>query len=167
MTDVSERGVSGIDVVVVVWGEEFRSRFLDVCVPNQLTPGNLGSLPAGSRYRVFTAPDDVPVLESSPAAGRRVGAGGAVGLVVASGLHTIPDVAGQGRDAAAAIVQSAGFAPSFAYRAAPAGTPATPPRDRSAATKPSISTRMPVQTTARAPRRRCCTTAAIVPSLRR
>ena len=64
------------------------------------------------------------VLESTPAAGARLRAGEEVLLTVASGSNTIPDVAGQGRDAAAAIVQAAGFAPSFAYRAAPAGTPA-------------------------------------------
>lgn len=51
-------------VVTVVWGPEFRRVFLDVCVPNQLTPGNLGALPAGSRYRVFTSEDDVDVLEA-------------------------------------------------------------------------------------------------------
>ena len=55
------------DVVIVVWGEQFLRLFLDVCVPNQLTPGNLGALPPGSRYRVFTTPEDVATLESSPA----------------------------------------------------------------------------------------------------
>ena len=53
------------DVVIAVWGQEFRRLFLDVCVPNQLTPGNLGALPAGSRYRLFTSPDDVAVFKSS------------------------------------------------------------------------------------------------------
>ncbi|WP_167040801.1 PASTA domain-containing protein [Salinibacterium sp. ZJ454] len=63
------------------------------------------------------------VLDSSPAAGGRVRAGSRVALVVASGFNAIPDVAGQGRDAAVAILQAAGFPPSFAYRSAPAGTP--------------------------------------------
>lgn len=63
------------------------------------------------------------VLETRPAQGRALTAGEPVALIVASGFHAIPDVAGQGRDAAAAMVQAAGFAPSFAYRAAPAGTP--------------------------------------------
>ena len=40
--------------------------FLDVCVPNQLTRGNLEALPAGSRYRLFTAPADVDTFEQSP-----------------------------------------------------------------------------------------------------
>lgn len=63
------------------------------------------------------------VLETRPAQGGTLTAGEPVALIVASGFHTIPDVAGQGRDAAAAMVQAAGFAPSFAYRSAPAGTP--------------------------------------------
>lgn len=52
-------------VAIAVWGREFLELFLDVCVPNQLTPGNLGALPAGSRYRLFTRAEDVPVLEAS------------------------------------------------------------------------------------------------------
>lgn len=51
-------------VVTVVWGLEFRQLFLDVCVPNQLVPGNLGALPPGSRYRVFTVEDDVNALDA-------------------------------------------------------------------------------------------------------
>lgn len=62
------------------------------------------------------------VLASSPAAGDRLSAGSAVTLTVASGYNLVPDVAGQGRDAAAALVQAAGFAPSFAYRTAHAHT---------------------------------------------
>ena len=63
------------------------------------------------------------VLETRPAAGRALAAGEPVSLIVASGANTIPDVAGQGRDAAASMLQAAGFAPSFAYRTAPLGTP--------------------------------------------
>ncbi len=55
------------DVVTVVWGTEFRQLFLDVCVPNQLTPGNLGALPAGSRYRIFTSAEDIDALNASAA----------------------------------------------------------------------------------------------------
>lgn len=55
------------DVVTAVWGPEFRQLFVDVCVPNQATPGNLGALPPGSRYRVFTSAEDVEFLETSPA----------------------------------------------------------------------------------------------------
>ena len=80
-------------------------------------------LTAGEIRRVAPLAGET-VIESTPAAGARLHAGEAVLLIVASGSHTIPDVAGQGRDAAAAMVQAAGFAPSFAYRAAQAGTPA-------------------------------------------
>ena len=59
------------DVVTAVWGAEHRQLFLDVCVPNQLTRGNLEALPAGSRYRVFTSADDEGVFRRS-AALRRV-----------------------------------------------------------------------------------------------
>lgn len=80
-------------------------------------------LGVGEVRRADSALPAETVLDSSPAAGARVRAGSPVALVVASGSHAIPDVAGQGRDAAAALVQAAGFAPSFAYRDAPAGTP--------------------------------------------
>ena len=66
MPSHAEELAKRFDVVTVVWGEQFRTLFLDVCVPNQLTAGNLGALPAGSRYRVFTSPEDVPLLEASP-----------------------------------------------------------------------------------------------------
>ena len=54
-------------VTTVVWGREFCELFLDVCVPNQMTAGNLGALPAGSRYRVFTSAEDRKFLQSSSA----------------------------------------------------------------------------------------------------
>lgn len=53
------------DVVTVVWGAEFRQLFLDICVPNQLTAGNLGALPVGSRYRIFTSAEDLDALRAS------------------------------------------------------------------------------------------------------
>lgn len=56
---------SVIHVCIAVWGTEFIELFLDVTVPNQLTPGNLGALPPGSRYRLFTRAEDVAVLEES------------------------------------------------------------------------------------------------------
>ena len=65
--DASKPRARSFDVVTAVWGQEYRQPFLDVCVPNQLTPGNLGALPEGSRYRVFTSREDVDVLESSSA----------------------------------------------------------------------------------------------------
>ena len=52
-------------VVTVVWGRPYVDLFLDVAVPNQLTPGNLGALPAGSRYRVFAPPEDVERLAAT------------------------------------------------------------------------------------------------------
>lgn len=51
--------------VTVVWGPEFRRLFLEVCLPNQLTQGNLEALPAGSRYRIFTSAADVDTLSRS------------------------------------------------------------------------------------------------------
>ena len=54
------------DVVTAVWGSEFIRLFLDVCVPNQLSPQNLAALPAGSRYRIFTGRADRAALASSP-----------------------------------------------------------------------------------------------------
>jgi hypothetical protein len=59
-------------VVTAVWGEAFIDLFLNVCVPNQLTPGNLDALPRGSRYRVLTTADDAPRLAASDAL-QRVG----------------------------------------------------------------------------------------------
>ena len=53
------------DVVTAVWGEEFVSLFLDFCIPNQLSPGNLPALPAGSRYRIFTTATDARRLKES------------------------------------------------------------------------------------------------------
>ena len=57
-------------VVTVVWGQPYVELFLDVALPNQMTPGNLGALRPGSRYRVFTAPEDVETLAASPLLGR-------------------------------------------------------------------------------------------------
>ena len=56
---------SVIHVCIAVWGKEFIELLLDVTVPNQLTPGNLGALPPGCRYRLFTRAEDVAVLEGS------------------------------------------------------------------------------------------------------
>ncbi len=64
---IVESRANAFDVVIAVWGSTFTRVFLDVCVPNQLTPGNIGALPVGSRYRVFTSREDVSALEASPA----------------------------------------------------------------------------------------------------
>lgn len=52
--------------VTAVWGAEFIELFLDVCVPNQLSRGNLPALPPGSRYRIFTGSADHATLAASP-----------------------------------------------------------------------------------------------------
>ena len=69
------------DVVTAVWGAEHRQLFLDVCVPNQLTRSNLEALPPGSRYRVFTSPEDAHIFAGSDVL-RRVGAHMTVDIVV-------------------------------------------------------------------------------------
>lgn len=53
------------DVVTAVWGEEFVTLFLEFCIPNQLSAGNLAALPPGSRYRIFTTADDARRLKDS------------------------------------------------------------------------------------------------------
>ncbi len=40
--------------VTHVWGRGYLDLFLNVCIPNQLAPGNIPALPAGSRYRILT-----------------------------------------------------------------------------------------------------------------
>ena len=62
---MSEQRAQAFHVVTVVWGRSYVELFLDVAVPNQMTPGNLGALPAGSRYRVFTSPEDFETLAAS------------------------------------------------------------------------------------------------------
>ena len=47
-----------------VWGREYLDLFLRLCVPNQLAPGNVPALPAGSRYRILTASEHVEELET-------------------------------------------------------------------------------------------------------
>jgi hypothetical protein len=54
------------DVVTAVWGAEFIDLFLELCIPNQLSPANLPALPPGSRYRIFTTRADVPRLAADP-----------------------------------------------------------------------------------------------------
>lgn len=57
-------------VITVVWGRPYLEVFLEVAVPNQMTPGNLDALPAGSRYRVFTSAEDAETLRTSTMLGR-------------------------------------------------------------------------------------------------
>ena len=53
--------------IVAVWGEPYLGNFLDVVLPNQLTPGNLGAFSdfPDCRYRIFTRAIDRPRLEAS------------------------------------------------------------------------------------------------------
>jgi hypothetical protein len=52
--------------VTHVWGREYLDLFLNVCIPNQLAPGNVPALPPGSRYRILTRSSDVAELDSHP-----------------------------------------------------------------------------------------------------
>lgn len=54
-------------VVTSVWGDGFIDLFLTTAIPNQLTTGNLESLPQGSRYRILTSARDLARLEAADA----------------------------------------------------------------------------------------------------
>lgn len=54
-------------VIMAVWGDEFIDLFLTTAIPNQLSAGNLGALPEGSRYRIFTSAEDRARLERADA----------------------------------------------------------------------------------------------------
>ena len=58
--------------IVAVWGEPYLSNFLDVVLPNQLTPGNLGAFSDNKdcRYRIFTREIDRPRLDASQSVAR-------------------------------------------------------------------------------------------------
>ena len=47
-----------------VWGREYLDMFLNVCIPNQLAPGNVPALPRGSRYRILTRSIHVDELDA-------------------------------------------------------------------------------------------------------
>ena len=53
--------------IVAVWGEPYLSNFLDIVLPDQLTPRNLGAFAGNEdcRYRIFTRPIDREQLEST------------------------------------------------------------------------------------------------------
>jgi hypothetical protein len=53
-------------VVTHVWGREYLDVFLNVCIPNQLAPGNAPALPPGSRYRILTRSIHVDELDAHP-----------------------------------------------------------------------------------------------------
>jgi hypothetical protein len=52
--------------VTHVWGREYLDVFLNVCLPNQLAPGNVPALPPGSRYRILTRSTHVDELSAHP-----------------------------------------------------------------------------------------------------
>lgn len=52
--------------VTHVWGREYLDVFLNVCIPNQLAPGNVPALPPGSRYRILTRSIHVEELDAHP-----------------------------------------------------------------------------------------------------
>ena len=52
--------------VTHVWGREYLDVFLNVCIPNQLAPGNIPALPEGSRYRILTSSEHVAELQAHP-----------------------------------------------------------------------------------------------------
>ena len=47
-----------------VWGREHLDLFLNLCLPNQLAPGNVPALPLGSRYRILTRSIHVEELDA-------------------------------------------------------------------------------------------------------
>jgi hypothetical protein len=49
-----------------VWGHQYLDLFLNVCIPNQLAPGNIPALPSGSRYRILTRAIHVEELDAHP-----------------------------------------------------------------------------------------------------
>jgi hypothetical protein len=52
--------------VTHVWGRDYLDVFLNICIPNQLAPGNIPALPQGSRYRILTQSAHVPELDAHP-----------------------------------------------------------------------------------------------------
>ena len=67
MSVSSDRPASQIfHAVTHVWGREYLDVFLNVCIPNQLAPGNIPALPRGSRYRILTRSVHVPELDAHP-----------------------------------------------------------------------------------------------------
>ena len=52
--------------VTHVWRRKFLDLFLNVCIPNQLAPGNVPALPPGSRYRILTGSIHVEELDTHP-----------------------------------------------------------------------------------------------------
>ena len=65
-TPTTRPASSVFHVVTHVWGREYLDLFLNVCIPNQLAPGNVPALPPGSRYRILTRSNHVDELDVHP-----------------------------------------------------------------------------------------------------
>jgi hypothetical protein len=67
MTTEATRPASRIfHAVTHVWGRPYLDVFLNLCIPNQLGPGNVPALPPGSRYRILTRSSDVEEIDAHP-----------------------------------------------------------------------------------------------------
>jgi hypothetical protein len=63
----SQRPPSAVfHAITHVWGREYLDVFLNRCIPNQLAPGNVPALPAGSRYRILTSSVHVDEVQAHP-----------------------------------------------------------------------------------------------------
>jgi hypothetical protein len=54
--------------IVVLWGERFRTYFLEYCLPSLLSPGNIPALATSqaSKFLIATRPDDWRAMEATP-----------------------------------------------------------------------------------------------------
>lgn len=67
MTSYAVRPPSAIfHAVTHVWGRPYLDVFLNLCIPNQLGPGNVPALPPGSRYRILTRSSHVEEIDAHP-----------------------------------------------------------------------------------------------------
>lgn len=57
---------STFHAMTYVWGRADLDVLFDVCLPNQLAPGNIAALPAGSRYRILTQPIHQQEIDAHP-----------------------------------------------------------------------------------------------------
>src|SRR5688572_8656269 len=62
-----------IHFITVVWGRAFLKMYLDLCLPNQLTSGNLlffQDKPGSATYKILTTSQDLEVLRAAPIVSR-------------------------------------------------------------------------------------------------
>lgn len=57
---------STFHAMTYAWGRADLDVLFDVCIPNQLAPGNIAALPAGSRYRILTQPIHQEEIDAHP-----------------------------------------------------------------------------------------------------